>query len=212
MAKKIQNLLFDLGGVIVDIDRERCVEALVDLGMPREDVEAMLGLYVQAGTFLALEAGEISADEFCDDIATKMPRGVTRKQIRDAVSAFIIGIPRRRLKAIRRLRKRYRTYVLSNTNPIMFEGVIANNFGKEGMCLRNYFDGVTVSYQAHANKPSADIFNYAIGTMRIRPEETLFIDDSQTNLDAAKALGFETLLIKPGEEFADVLTEMDMMP
>ena len=151
-------------------------------------------------------------EEILKSIAAKMPEGVARQQIRDAVSAFIIGIPRHRLKALRRLRRRYRTYILSNTNPIMFEGVIAQNFGKEGLCLRNYFDGVTVSYQAHANKPSPEIFEYAINTMRITPEETLFIDDSQQNLETAKALGFETLLIEPGEEFAEVLTAMDMMP
>ena len=201
----VKNLLFDLGGVIIDIERQRCVDALTALGMTNAD--DMIGLYRQSGPFLQLEAGALSPKEFCEAMRLSMPPGVTDAQIADAISRFIIDIPLHRLEALRQLRARFGTYVLSNTNPIMFEGIIARLFKKEGLDVNAYFDGITVSYRAKHNKPSAAIFEYAIRTMGIRPEETLFLDDSRHNLDAAVALGFQVALVNEGEEFMDVLKQ-----
>ena len=201
----VKNLLFDLGGVIIDIERQRCVDALTALGMTNAD--DMIGLYRQSGPFLQLEAGALSPKEFCEAMRQSMPPGVTDAQIADAISRFIIDIPLHRLEALRQLRARFGTYVLSNTNPIMFEGIIARLFKKEGLDVNAYFDGFTVSYRAKHNKPSPAIFEYAIRTMGIRPEETLFLDDSRHNLDAAVALGFQVALVNEGEEFMDVLKQ-----
>lgn len=205
--KGIKNLLFDQGGVIVDIERDRCLEELRRLGM--EAPERFVGLYKQDGPFFALENGDITLDEFHDALRPLMPSGVTNEQMDYAFSSFIVGIPLHRLQALRQLRKRYKTYILSNTNPLMFEGVIARNFAQEGLDVNAYFDGVTVSYLAHSNKPDRKIFDYAIATMGIVPEETLFFDDGQENLDAASRLGFKTVLVEPGCEFIDIINQLE---
>ena len=205
--KGIKNLLFDQGGVIVDIERDRCLEELRRLGM--ETPERFVGLYKQDGPFFALENGDITLDEFHDELRPLMPSGVTNEQMDYAFSSFIVGIPLHRLQALRQLRKRYKTYILSNTNPLMFEGVIARNFAQEGLDVNAYFDGVTVSYLAHSNKPDRKIFDYAIATMGIVPEETLFFDDGQENLDAASRLGFKTVLVEPGCEFIDIINQLE---
>ena len=205
--KGIKNLLFDQGGVIVDIERDRCLEELRRLGM--ETPERVVGLYKQDGPFLALENGAITLDEFHDELRPLMPSGFTNEQMDYAFSSFIVGIPLHRLQALRQLRKRYKTYILSNTNPLMFEGVIARNFAQEGLDVNAYFDGVTVSYLAHSNKPDRKIFDYAIATMGIVPEETLFFDDGQENLDAASRLGFKTALVEPGCEFIDIINQLE---
>ena len=205
--KGIKNLLFDQGGVIVDIERGRCLEELRRLGM--EAPERFVGLYKQDGPFFALENGDITLDEFHDALRPLMPSGVTNEQMDYAFSSFIVGIPLHRLQALRQLRKRYKTYILSNTNPLMFEGVIARNFAQEGLDVNAYFDGVTVSYLAHSNKPDRKIFDYAIATMGIVPEETLFVDDGQENLDAASRLGFKTALVEPGYEFIDIINQLE---
>ncbi|MBR5030359.1 MAG: HAD family phosphatase [Muribaculaceae bacterium] len=207
VIKGIKNLLFDQGGVIVDIERDRCLEELRKLGM--EMPELLIGLYKQEGPFFALENGDISVAEFHNELRPLMPEGVTEEQMDRAFSSFIVGIPLHRLQALRELRKRYRTYILSNTNPLMFEGVIAQSFAQEGLDVNAYFDGVTVSYKAHSNKPDRKIFDYAIATMGIVPEETLFFDDGQENLDAAARLGFKTALVEPGCEFMDIITKME---
>ena len=204
----IKNLLFDQGGVIVDLRRDHCLEALRALGMERP--EEMIGLYVQAGPFQALEDGSTTVDEFHNALRPYFPAGVTDAQIDDAFSAFIVGIPRHRLVALRELRRRYRTFILSNTNPIMFNGVLARNFAQEGLDVHAYFDGITVSYEARSNKPDRRIFDYAIATMHIVPQETLFFDDGQENLDAAAALGFKTALVKPGCEFIDIINQLEL--
>lgn len=205
--KGIKNLLFDQGGVIVDIERDRCLEELRRLGM--EAPERFVGLYKQDGPFFALENGDITLDEFHDELRPLMPSGVTNEQMDYAFSSFIVGIPLHRLQALRQLRKRYKTYILSNTNPLMFEGVIARNFAQEGLDVNAYFDGVTVSYLAHSNKPDRKIFDYAIATMGIVPEETLFFDDGQENIDAASRLGFKTALVEPGCEFIDIINQLE---
>lgn len=205
--KGIKNLLFDQGGVIVDIERDRCLEELRRLGL--EAPERFVGLYKQDGPFFALENGDITLDEFHDALRPLMPSGVTNEQMDYAFSSFIVGIPLHRLQALRQLRKRYKTYILSNTNPLMFEGVIARNFAQEGLDVNAYFDGVTVSYLAHSNKPDRKIFDYAIATMGIVPEETLFFDDGQENLDAASRLGFKTALVEPGCEFIDIINQLE---
>lgn len=203
----IKNLLFDQGGVIVDIERDRCLKQLRMLGMKHP--ENLVGLYKQDGPFFALENGDITLDEFHEALRPYMPGGVTDEQMDQAFSSFIVGIPLHRLQALRELRKRYKTFILSNTNPLMFEGVIAQNFAQEGLDVNAYFDGITVSYLAHSNKPSREIFDYAVATMGIVPNETLFFDDAQVNLDAAAKLGFKTALVEPGCEFIDIINQLE---
>ena len=207
VIKGIKNLLFDQGGVIVNIERDRCLKELRKLGM--EVPELLIGLYKQEGPFFALENGDITVEEFHNELRPLMPAGITDEQMDAAFSSFIVGIPLHRLQSLRELRKRYKTYILSNTNPNMFEGVIARSFAQEGLDVNAYFDGVTVSYKAHSNKPDRKIFDYAIATMGIVPEETLFFDDGQVNLDAAAELGFKTALVEPGCEFMDIITKME---
>jgi putative hydrolase of the HAD superfamily len=205
--KGIKNLLFDQGGVIVDIERDRCLHQLRQLGM--QAPEHLIGLYKQDGPFYALENGDINLDEFHQALRPLMPAGVTDEQMDHAFSSFIVGIPLHRLQALRQLRQRYRTYILSNTNPLMFDGVIAQAFAQEGLDVNAYFDGITLSYIARSNKPDRKIFDYAIATMGITPHETLFLDDGQANLDTAAQLGFKTALVRPGQEFIHIIHQLE---
>lgn len=202
----IKNLLFDLGGVIMDIERERCVKSLVALGMSETTAENMLGLYVQSGPFLKLEEGLLSEEAFYDAMRNNFPDGgvnISNEHLKSALNDFLIGIPAHRLEALRRLRKDYKIYLLSNTNPIMYNSKIAECFRIEGHEMSDYFDGQVVSFKAKCAKPDRKIFEYTVEHLGIRPEETLFFDDSQKNLDAAAQLGFKTALVAPGTEFME---------
>lgn len=205
----IKNLLFDLGGVIMDIERERCVRSLTRLGMVGAD--EMLGLYVQSGPFMELEEGKLTEAEFYEAIRTKFPDGgknVTDNQLKAAFNDFLIGIPIHRLVELRMLRKDFKIYLLSNTNPIMFNSKIAECFRAEGKEITDYFDGQVVSFEALCAKPDRKIFEYTISHLGIKPDETLFFDDSQKNLDAAAEVGFATALVPPGTEFIDALSQL----
>lgn len=204
----IQNLLFDLGGVIMDIKRDNCVEALREIGF--ENADKFLGDYAQTGVFGQLEEGLITPEEFRNFIRSKISVPVTDSQIDTAFSRFLIGIPVERLRQLQTLRRKYGIYLLSNTNAIMWYGKIADEFKKDGLEINGYFDGIVTSFEAKALKPDAGIFNYAILNLDIVPEETLFLDDSERNLEGAKALGFRTALVEPGCEFIDVLKDLDL--
>lgn len=205
---KIKNLLFDLGGVIIGADRDACVSALTRLGM--RDAEQMIGLYVQTSAFGSLESGEISAEEFRDEMRCHFDRPVTDAQIDSALDAFISGLPVYRLESLRQLHSHYRLYVLSNTNPILFNGRIAELFKGEGLTINDYFDGITTSYEAGACKPSRKIFDYAVTSMGIDPAETMFFDDGQVNVDAAISFGFNAALVPEGGEFVDVMKQLGL--
>ena len=188
-----RNLLFDLGGVIIDLDQARCIAALTALGDTH--AKEMLQLYAQQGEFMKLEEGAMSATEFLDYMRRRIGRKASDKEIIDAINEFLIGIPVERLQLLRQLRKRFKVFMLSNTNPIMFDTKITDFFMQEGLSVSHYFDDIFLSYQLKASKPNAEIFEKVIEQAHIIHQETLFFDDSQKNLETATALGFKTVLV-----------------
>lgn len=194
----IRNLMFDLGGVIIDLDRQRCVDALVVLGDFHAD--ELLGLSMQKGEFMKLEEGKISATDFYNEMRRRIGRPVSDNEITDAINKLLIGIPVERLRLLRELKQHFKVMLLSNTNSIMFDTKIADCFAQEGLSVSHYFDDIFLSYRLKACKPHAEIFEKVIAQAQIIPEETLFFDDSQQNLDTAAALGFKTYLVTPDRD------------
>ncbi len=200
-----KNLLFDLGGVIMDIKKENCIAAFERLGLP--DAASYFGDYGQQGVFMAIERGDISVEQFHQALREVLPAGTTDQDIDHAFNQFLIGIPTHRLRQLEDLRRLgYRIYLLSNTNRVMWDATIRSEFEKDGHTMQHYFDGIVTSFEARALKPDAEIFRYAERTLGIKPEETLFFDDSQANLDGAALLGFNTALVRPGDEFIDLIS------
>lgn len=145
-SDSIENIIFDLGGVVINLKRDCAVENLRLLGI--SDAGKLLGEYAQKGTFLKLETGEIKSSEFYDDLMALASPGTTATQIRDAFERFLLDIPIERLRTLRELREAgYRLFVLSNTNPIMYHHWIEDHFRQEGLTVNDYFDGIVVSFQ-----------------------------------------------------------------
>ncbi len=185
---KINNVIFDLGGVVVDLDRDRAVRALERLGL--KDADEMLGLYGQQEPFYGLETGERSTAEFFDIMRSRMNPGVTDAQITDAFNEFLVQIPLKRLAMLRRMRMAgFRIFVLSNTNPVMFHTWIDRAFRQEGGSIRDYFDGITVSFEELMCKPNVAIFQNLMRRYGLNPDETLMLDDSDKNCRAAAEAG-----------------------
>ena len=197
----VRNLLFDLGGVIMNLRSENCVEALEQLGL--KDADEMLGLYCQTGPFMQLEEGKITPAEFRAEIRRRIGCEVSDAEMDDAFNRFLLGIPVERLRALESLRKQYKIYMLSNTNAIMFDSKIKTDFQIDGKNREDYFDGMCLSYEEGCAKPDLQIFHNVLDKFGIKAEETLFFDDSQANLEAAARLGFRTWLVEPGTEFME---------
>lgn len=202
---KTCDLLFDLGGVIMDIRRENAVEALAALGM--RDAGSFLGDYEQKGPFLALERGDIGAPEFRREMRRYFDREVTDAELDAAFMRFLTGIPVERLRRLEQLRRSHRVFMLSNTNPIMWQGRIADEFRKDGHDRDYYFDGCVASFDVNAYKPDPEIFRIACERYGLDPATTVFFDDSQANCDAAAALGFSTRHIAGDNDFMTATSE-----
>ena len=140
----IKNLLFDLGGVIMDIRRLNCVASFERLGM--KDVDSFLGEYSQKGPFLQLEEGLITEAQFRDAVRQFIDGEVSDEQIDSAFCDFLVGIPVHRLEQLRQLKQQYKIYMLSNTNSIMWRSRIAEDFRQEGLEREDYFDGIVTSF------------------------------------------------------------------
>lgn len=184
----IKNVVFDLGGVVIDLKRERAVSELERLGL--SEAGELLGLYRQEEPFLGLETGNKTAGEVFDLLRKRCRPGVTDTEITDAFEAFLVKLPPERLKALRALREAgYGVYALSNTNPVMFHGWISRAFQQEGLRVRDYFDGIVASFEEGTCKPDTEIFRTVLNRYGLKGSETLMLDDSQANCEAARKAG-----------------------
>lgn len=202
--ESIENVVFDLGGVLVDLDIDRCRESFRRLGM--NAVAELINPYYPAEMIGRLEHGLITFHEMCDEMRRLAATPtVTDDEIGRAYGDFLTGIRLEKLRQIDRLRARgIRTYVLSNNNPSSMRFIRAM-FATDGKRMEDYFDGIYLSYEMHELKPSAAIFRKMIADSGMQPERTLFIDDGQKNVDAAQALGFAVYKPAPGEDFGHLL-------
>lgn len=201
----IKNIIFDLGGVVIDLDRSLAVHALENLGV--SDADSLLGQYAQKGPFLLLESGIMTDAQFYDAILPYCRPATTCSEIQEAFNRFLVDLPVERLATIRDLRARgFKVYMLSNTNPVMYNGWIDLAFRQEGRMVNDYFDGIVVSFQERVCKPDPLIFRNIISRYDLNPAETLFLDDSEANCESARSLGLKaTHITKTGaSSFAEV--------
>lgn len=206
----IDTLLFDLGGVIIDLTIEKAKAGFGALGMPNPD--DLLDPFVQKGLFAKIESGLITPAEFFDGIRDMLPvckrETATDQAITDVFCQFLNGLPISRLRALHDLSSRYRVALLSNTNPIMWHSRIAELFTADGHDRDYYFPAGTVtSFEAGVMKPEPEIFRYAIKKLGLNPATTLFLDDGPGNVSAARNIGFHSALVPAGKEFTDILSD-----
>lgn len=195
----IKNIVFDFGGVIADLDKQKAVEAFKSLGI--QEAEKYLDPYLQSGAFLEVENGKTDAAGFIAAMQELSGRELSFAQVQDAWLAFITGISRKKLDYILSLRDRhYNTYLLSNTNPFIMDWACSERF-PWGLPLDAYFDKMYFSYKAGFTKPDERIFKYMLEDSGIKPDETLFVEDGKANIDTAGKLGFRTYCPLNGEDW-----------
>ena len=199
----IKNIIFDLGGVVIDLRRQNAIAALQRLGI--KEAEDLLGEYSQKGPFGELESGELTDAELYDLLLPECLHGTSCTDIKNALEAFLKELPKERLKTIRSLREAgYKVFVLSNTNPIMFNDWIDEAFRAEGLTINDYFDGIVVSFQERLMKPDPQIFKNLIDRYNLIPVETILLDDSEKNCNSAKTVGLQSVRItKTGPDSFD---------
>ena len=202
---RIKNLLIDFGGVLIDLDRRRCLEHFRLLGMP--DVENLLHDCHQEGFFQLHEKGLISDTDFRERIRQAIGRPVADEAIDEAWNSFLDGIPAYKLDFLLELCTRYDVCLLSNTNAIHWNYACTHDFAQGGHRVEDYFDRIYLSYQMKMIKPDAEIFQAVLDDTRWTPQETLFIDDAEANCRTAQSLGIRTYTPQAHEDWRHLRRE-----
>lgn len=206
----IKNIIFDLGGVLLDLDRSKVIDAYA--GMSFTEADELLNNFRQKGVFKDLEQGSGSRYDVYRHIRESTGMDVPAWRIDDALNNYISGLAPYKLKMLERLRRDYKLFVLSNTNEIMHPEIARIWFTQSGRAMDDYFDRQFLSFEMYSMKPDREIFEKVLSGAGIRAEESLFIDDGDRNIEAARGMGFLTYRPSPGEDLTSALVNTLALP
>jgi glucose-1-phosphatase len=189
--KRYDAVIFDLGGVILNIDYHKTIEAFQKLGL--KDFDKMYSQASQAGLFDLLETGKISAQSFINQLLPYLPLGTSPNHVVEAWNAMLLDFPKENLQFLEELKKQMPIYLLSNTNEIhisAFHRKLKNEFGKSH--LEVYFEKAYFSNEIQMRKPTIEIFEFVCTENKLNISNTLFIDDSIQHIEGASKFGLQT--------------------
>lgn len=209
----IKNIIFDLGGVVIPLTPEVAWDRFESLGI--KDTRQRMGLYGQTGIFLEVENGTIDALTFQRKLAllaqqqsgifTDNNPMVSFEKTQWAWKGYVESIDIKRLNNLRQLKQDYNVILLSNTNPFIVAWAESKDFSGDGHPINHYFHQTFYSCQMKDYKPSPTIFQKMISQAKIRPEESLFLDDGPKNIEAAESLGIHGLLVEKNQDWMEPL-------
>ena len=202
--KNIKAIIFDLGGVILNIDYDLTVKEFEKLGVLNSASYYSKG--EQKKLFDDLETGKISEKEFIDSIKLKT-NNANANQIKYAWNKMLLNLPLERLLSIKRMMCKYQTFLLSNTNSIHISFFKNGLDASEWKLFKSVFNKIYFSYEIGMRKPSNKIFEYVLKDNHLQAENVLFIDDSIQHINAAKKIGIITHHLKDSEDLTTILTD-----
>ena len=203
----IKSILCDMGGDIFLQDTEEAFRRFKEIGI--KDPHEYMGAFGQKEFFLDIETGTIDADEFCRCLAKVVGKEyISWHEAQSCWLGFVRNVPVERLRELSRLRESYHLSLLSNTNPFIMDFTRSTRFSADGHSISDYFDSEFCSYEMGICKPSAEFFLHALSADGMKAEESIFIDDSAKNREAASALGIHVLPIETNEEWRPLLEKM----
>ncbi len=190
-----KNLIFDLGGVIIDLDVEKTQEAFALIS--GKSVLEIQELVASSSVFLQYEKGLVNDREFRDSVRSLLSTKASDLEIDAAWNAMLGEIPLKRIKLLKRLKRDYQLYLLSNTNNIhliCFNEIVRSTCGSS--TLNPYFDKAYYSHLVKMRKPDAEIYTHVLRENNLLAHETLFLDDNASNLEGASRVGIQTFHVR----------------
>jgi len=201
--QNIEAIIFDLGGVILNIDYQSTRKAFEKAGIANFN-----DMYSQAAAddlFDDLETGKIAPAEFYKKLNERAGVQLTESDIRQAWNAMLLDFREESLAHISSLKSKYKLYLLSNTNHIHL--VAFNDIYRSkhrDIPFADHFIKAYYSCEMGLRKPNADIFEFVLAENQLDPSTTVFIDDSVQNIATAKAVGLQTILLEAGQKIEDL--------
>lgn len=191
-------IIFDLGGVLINLDYQLTSKAFIDLGLT--DFDATYSQLQQTDLFDRFETGAISSFHFINRLLDQLPQGTSGNKVVHAWNAMILDFPEERLLWLLEMKQRYRIFLLSNTNTLHMEAVrrsLEKTIGHQR--LEDYFEQVYLSCEMGLRKPNPEIFSRVCDEQGLNPATTVFIDDTLQHVEGAASIGLQALRLKPGE-------------
>ncbi|WP_339837612.1 HAD family phosphatase [uncultured Maribacter sp.] len=197
----IKNIIFDFGDIFINLDKQAPLLEMSKFGLTKMTPELDT-------IFKDYEMGLMESDVFIDALQSIF-NGATKEQIKIAWNSIILDFPEERLKFIEQLKseKKYRLFLLSNTNNLHIEQVKVSMGLERFTRFQNCFEKFYLSQQIKMRKPNTNIYEFVLHENRLLPNETVFIDDTKENTDSASKLGIQCWNLQVGKE--DVLETLN---
>ena len=202
----IQHIIFDLGGIFINLNYALTATAFRQLGVPNFD--ELFTQHHANPLFAKLETGEVSEEQFYQQIRAITSVPLTDAQIAEAWNAMLLDMPMERIVWLQQVARQYPIYLFSNTNAIHYQQLMQ-------ICRRDLgeidFNGLFrfagYSHQLGYRKPDAASFRLLLQQLNIEPNHTLFIDDTPGNIKGAQELGLHTLFLPPPQQVLELNTQ-----
>jgi FMN phosphatase YigB (HAD superfamily) len=194
--KKIKNIIFDLGGIFIELDYFKTEKAFINLGITR--FPKLYSQHFATPLFADLETGRITEEEFYNGFRKTADINLTNQQIKNAWNAMLLNFPPERLRWLKNIAKEYKIYLFSNTNIIHYNAVQKIFYENTGQ--KNFDDFFIKAYYSHdleMRKPDPAAFREILKRENLAAAETLFIDDTPKNIEGAKQAGLQAILLPP---------------
>lgn len=192
----IKHIIFDLGGVFLNINFQLTSQAFAKLGVT--DFNNMFTQHYSNPLFELLETGKITEHEFYDAFREASKVALTNQEIKDAWNALLLDFPPERIQWLEQMAKKYNLYLFSNTNQIHYD-CFMQQFEQvfNGKNFNDYFIKAYYSQDLGLRKPYPNAFEAILKEQSLNPADTLFIDDTIKNVEAAASLGMQTIHLAP---------------
>lgn len=200
----IKAIIFDMGGVLVDLDIEDCKKVFKET-LGYNDIDQIIDACHQKGIYGDLEEGTLSAEEFRSIVLAGSRPGSTPEMVDEAMSHILVGIQPYKVQMLKKLAQEYDLYMLSNNNAICLPYSRAM-FAEAGIPLEDIFKKCFFSFEMKALKPSAAFYKAVVEQIGLPAEEMFFIDDSQRNVDGSVAAGLPAVYYEPGTDLEALIS------
>lgn len=207
---EIKNIIFDLGGVIINLDIPKTILEFNKLS--NKPFESIYNQLQQTPIFDLFDKGQISEADFFYELNNSLSQSLTHKQLLNAWNAMLLDFPIHRLELLNQLKQRYRIFLLSNTNEThitQFENDLYKQHGYKN--LEPFFEKVYYSCRMNMRKPDREIFDFVLQENALNVSETIFIDDSPQHIEGALKTGINAHLLSKEKDIKSLIEQLNLL-
>lgn len=207
---EIKNIIFDLGGVIINLDIPKTISEFNKLS--DKPFESIYNQLKQSPIFDQFDKGEITETFFFNELKKSLDDSISDEKLVFAWNAMLLDFPKQRLELLLKLKTNYRLFLLSNTNEThitQFENDLYSQHQYKK--LEPFFEKVYYSCRIGMRKPDVEIFDFVLTQNNLNPLETIFIDDSPQHIEGANKIGIKSYLLGKDEEVINLLTNLKLV-